>query len=82
MNGDQTIGFEWICRQWQQTGLFLAKDLFNPTGIILWPRTLVGDFLTPDLSLAIEVFQRRKRARGKERIPDVTNDSFDPPLSL
>ena len=76
MNGEQAIGFQGVGGQRKQTWLFLAEGFGHDPGIILRPRAAVGNFVAPQVGLAIEVFQGGEGASGEEGFSYETNHPF------
>ena len=74
------IGIEAVNRQRHQLMLFLCESLGDCAGSVVGKLAGAGDVVTPLQRLTVEVRKSGEGPRGEERIADIADGSFNPPL--
>src|ERR1700730_4034466 len=65
-----------MCGERQQAGLFFDESLLHGARIIVRPRALMGDLVTPEKGLAVQLSQSGERSCGPERLAYIKNCSL------
>jgi hypothetical protein len=67
-------------RKRKEARFFFIEYLLHRAPIVSGPRTAMGNFISPDAGLTVQVFDCGKRPRGKERSADKLDGAFNAAL--